>query len=195
MVPSGVTRMTSSAWPVPFNPEHLYFITTAAIRHASVFRRDVIKRILVDSLNTGRILGQYELYAFVIMPNHIHIIVRCLGKYQPKDVVREYKKATARLILRHFEAEGNDEALEQLAQVVARSNQQNFAVWEPEYQAKNVFSPSFLQQKLNYIHNNPLQPRWRLAESAENYIWSSARFYADLGNALIPLSDARKLLG
>jgi len=71
--------MTSSSWPVPFNPEHLYFITAAAIRHAHVFRRDVIKRILVDSLNTGRILGQYELYAFIIMSNHIHVIVRCLN--------------------------------------------------------------------------------------------------------------------
>ena len=83
--------MPSSVWPVPFDPDHLYFITTAAIRHAHLFRRDVIKRILVDSLNTGRILGQYELYAFVIMPNHIHIIIKCLNGYQPKDVVREYK--------------------------------------------------------------------------------------------------------
>jgi len=187
--------MPSSRWPVPFNPEHLYFITTAAIRHAHIFRRDVIKRILVDNLNTGRILGQYELYAFVIMPNHIHIIIKCLGKYQPKDVVREYKKATANLILRHFEAEGNAEALEQLAQVVARTHKQQFAVWEPEYQAKNVFSPDFLQQKLDYIHNNPLQSHWRLAARPENYLWSSARFYYGLGKALIPLSDARKLLG
>ena len=186
--------MPSSHWPVPFNPEHLYFITTAAIRHAHIFRRDVIKRILVDSLNTGRILGQYELYAFVIMLNHIHIIIKCKNRYQPKDIVREYKKATANLILRHFEAEGNTEALEQLAQVVARTHKQRFAVWEPEYQAKNVFSSQFLLQKLTYIHNNPLQPHWRLAERPEDYLWSSARFYAGLGKALIPLSDARKLL-
>jgi len=187
--------MTSSARPIHFNPDHLYFITTAAIRHAHLFQRDVIKRILVDSLNAGRFLGQYELYAFVIMPNHIHIIIKCLGKYQPKDVVREYKKATAKLILRQLEAEQNDEILEQLARVVSRTHKQQFAVWEAEYLATNIYSPKFLLQKLNYIHNNPLQPHWRLAERPEDYIWSSARFYAGLGKALIPLSDARKLLG
>jgi REP element-mobilizing transposase RayT len=186
--------MPSAAWPVPFDPEHLYFITTAAIHHAHLFQRDLIKRILVDSLNTGRILGQYELYAFVIMPNHIHIIIKCLNNHQPKDVVREYKKATAKLILRQLAAEGADELLEQLAQVVSRTQKQRFAVWEPEYQAKNIYSSEFVNQQLNYIHNNPLQPHWRLAGRPEAYIWSSARFYAGLGDALIPLTDARPLI-
>ncbi|HFD87573.1 MAG TPA: hypothetical protein ENJ35_07850 [Gammaproteobacteria bacterium] len=185
--------MTSSTKRVSSKPDHLYFITTAAIRHAHLFQRDVIKRILVDSLNTGRILGQFALYAFVIMPNHIHIIIQCLNGYKPQDVVREYKKATAKLILRQFEAEGNDEILEALAEVVSRTHKQQFAVWRPEYQAKPIFSRQFLLQKLTYIHNNPLQPHWRLAERPEDYVWSSARFYAGLGNALIPLSDARKL--
>ena len=140
---SGVAtqKMPSATWPVPFDPEHLYFITFAAIRHAHIFRRDVIKRILVDALNTGRILGYFELYAFVIMPNHVHFILKCLKGKQPKDIVRDYKKATAMLILRHFEAEGNDEALEQLALAVPRPNKQQFAVWEHEYQAKNIYSP------------------------------------------------------
>jgi len=60
--------MTSSPWKVHIDPNHLYFVTASAIQHKHIFRRDVIKRILVDSLNTGRILGQYALFAFVIMP-------------------------------------------------------------------------------------------------------------------------------
>ena len=64
--------MASATWPVHVDPTHLYFFTTSAIKRVHLFQRDVIKRILVDCLNNGRILGQYELYAFVIMPNHIH---------------------------------------------------------------------------------------------------------------------------
>ncbi len=187
--------MPSAVWPVHFDPEHLYFITFAAIRHAHIFRSDVIKRILVDVLNTGRILGHFELYGFVIMPNHVHFIIKCLDGHRPSDFVRDYKKTTASLILRQFEAEDREEVLEQLAQVVADRHDQQFAVWEPEYQAKNIFTPKFLRQKLNYIHNNPLQPHWQLAQRPEDYVWSSARFYADAGRALIPLNDARKLLG
>ena len=174
-------------------PENIYFITFAAIRHAHIFQSDVIKRILVDVLDTGRILGYFEVYGFVIMPNHVHFIIRCLQGKQPYVIVRDYKKTTANLILRHLEAEGNNELLEQLAWVVARTKKQKFAVWKPEYQAKHVRTPAFMRQKLNYIHNNPLQAHWQLARRPEDYIWSSARFYADVGRAIIPLSDARKL--
>ena len=184
---------TTSTPPLSrLNP--LYFITTSAVRHTHIFQSDVIKRILVDSLNTGRILRQYSLFAFVIMPNHIHLLLRCSGGYAPADVIREYKKATANLILRHYECEGNDEILWALAQAAQHTSRKNFAVWEEEYQAKVAYAPDFLRQKLNYIHNNPLQAHWQLAERPEQYMWSSARFYAGAGRALIPLSDVRKLL-
>jgi putative transposase len=185
--------MASATWPTHVDPSHLYFITTSAVQRAHVFRRDAIKRILVDSLNTGRILGQYELFVFVIMPNHVHIIVRCLGNYELGDIVREFKKAAANLIIRHYEAESNQETLAFFAAAVKSGQRQEHAVWEDEYQAKDVFSPDFLREKMEYIHHNLLQPHWRLAEKAEDYVWSSARFYATGGRALIPLSDAREL--
>ena len=73
--------MPSTTWPANAQPGDLFFITMSAVRRAHIFRRDVIKRVLVDSLNTGRILGQYDLLAFVIMPNHIHTITRCLDNH------------------------------------------------------------------------------------------------------------------
>jgi len=185
--------MPSATWPIHVDPTHLYFITTGAVQRAHIFRRDLIKRVLVDSLNTGRILSQYELFAFVIMPNHIHLILRCLDDYAPGDVMREFKKATAGLILRQYEAEDNQAVLDFFAAAVKPGQNQKRAVWEDEYQAKNVFSPAFLRQKLNYIHNNPIQPHWALVEHSEDYVWSSARFYIADGRALVPLSDAREL--
>jgi REP element-mobilizing transposase RayT len=142
----------------------------------------------------GRILKQYELFAFVIMPNHIHYIARCLNDYSPGDIVREFKKATANLILRQYEAEENQEVLAFFASTVKLGQNQEHAVWDDEYQPKNIFSPDFLRQKLDYIHHNPLQPHWRLVERPEQYLWSSARFYLTDRRALIPLSDARELL-
>ena len=71
---------------------------------------------------------------------------------------------------------------------------QEFKVWDDEYVAKEVFSPAFLLRKVEYIHNNPLQPHWQLVERAEDYVWSSARFYLLDAPPLIPISDVRKLL-
>jgi putative transposase len=186
--------MPSAAWPVYVDPNHLYFVTTRAVQRAHIFRRALFKRILIDSLNTGRILGQYALFAFVIMPNHIHLILQCLNDCTPGEIVREFKKATANLIVRQYEAEGNAQVLEFLATAVQPGRKEQHTVWEHEYQAKNIFSPDFMRQKMEYIHNNPIQPHWQLAGRPEEYPWSSARFYLGGGHALIPLSDARELL-
>ncbi|MEA3439293.1 MAG: transposase [Chloroflexota bacterium] len=186
--------MPSSTWPINYDPSHLYFVTSKAIKGKHIFHRDVIKRILVDSLNTGRILGQYKLFAFVIMPNHIHVILQGKGDYSIQDIVREFKKSTSNLIVRQLELENNHKALNQLEKLVPQGVNQKYVVWEHEYQAKDIFSQDFLAQKLDYIHHNPLQPHWLLVENPEDYVWSSARYYSDLGRALIPLSDVRDLL-
>ena len=186
--------MPSTTWSAQADPNHLHFITASALRRVDLFHRDVIKRILVDSLNIGRILGQYDLFAFVIMPNHVHLIVRCLDGNKPADVVREFKKATANLILRHYEGEENHRALAFCASGVKRREKQRYAIWNDEYQAKDVFSLAFLRQKIEYIHNNPVQPHWQLVDEPHRYLWSSARFYLTGGRALIPLSDAGELL-
>ena len=186
--------MPSSTWPLYVDPEHLYFITTRAVQRAHVFQRDVIKRILVDSLNVGRILGQYDLFGFVIMPNHIHLILRCHSEYTPSDVMREFKKSTSNLIIRQHEVEDNQQMLDFFASAVKSGRKEQHAVWDDEYQPKNIYSPDFLRQKLEYIHNNPIQPHWQLADRPEAYPWSSACFYLANKRALIPLSDAAELL-
>ncbi len=180
-------------WRPDFDPAHLYFVTTTAVQSAYIFRRDVVKRILVDGLYYLYVVGRTEVYAFVIMPNHVHVIIRC-GEEDPlKDVVRDFKANMARLIVRQYQVERNQQVLDFLRSAVIRPEKQRFKVWEDGYVAKDVFSPDFLLQKMEYIHNNPLQPRWRLAEHAEDYVWSSARFYLLNEPALIPLSDAREL--
>jgi len=50
------------------------------------------------------------------------------------------------------------------------------------------------KQKMVYVHNNPCQPHWNLAERPEDYIWSSAGFYLTEEPAIIPLDNANFLL-
>ena len=148
----------------------------------------------MDSLNLARILGRIELFVFVIMPNHVHFIVRCAVDYSISALLRDFKSNTAKHIIWQCEAEGNQRALDFFRAAVTRPGKQKFKVWDDEYVAKEVFSPAFLLQKVEYIHNNPLQPHWQLVEQAEDYPWSSARFYLLDAHPLIPVSDVRKLL-
>jgi putative transposase len=97
--------------------------------------------------------------------------------------------------VRHYQVEGNEPALDVLRGLATRPDKQEYKVWEDGYLAKAAVSPGFLRQKLDYTHSNPVQPHWRLAESPEDYAWSSARFYLCGLPALIPVQDGRELLG
>jgi len=182
-----------TSWRPDFDPSHLYFVTTTAVQRVHLFQRDIIKRILVDGLYVMSTIQKTELYAFVIMPNHIHAIIRCKVDDSLKDVMRDFKVNMARLIIGQYQVERNQQVLDFMVSAVTRPDKQKYKVWEDGYNAKDVFSPDFLRQKMEYVHNNPLQPHWKLAERAEDYAWSSARFYLCDEPALIPLDDAREL--
>ncbi len=182
-----------SNWRPHFNPDHLYFITTKTADYAHIFQRDVIKRLLADTIDCMRLRELFTLYVFVIMPNHIHLIIQCPPDNPPADVIRDYKKYTADRIIRHYKAENNSKVLDFLTDK-ARSSGQKYKVWEDGYNAKNVFTTDFLRQKITYIHNNPCQKHWKLVSDPTAYIWSSARFYLAGQPVVIPVTDVRKLM-
>ena len=183
-----------TTWRPDFDPDHLYFVTTSAVQHRHLFRRDVMRRMVVDSLDCMRLRERLELYAFVIMPNHLHLIGQCRAVDPVADVVRDLKKHVADRLIRHYQVEGNQSVLDFLASAITRADKQRYKVWEDGYEAKDVYSPGFLRQKMNYIHNNPCQPHWNLVEHPEDYVWSSARFYLLEEPAIIPLDNAKLLL-
>jgi REP element-mobilizing transposase RayT len=177
-----------------FDPTHLYFITTVAARHAHLFQRDVIKRIIVDSLNYMRASHWLNLYCFVVMPNHVHFIVRLVEGYTLANIMRDFKKHTSKQIIRQYQAEDNQGVLESLERMAQNIKDQRYKVWEDGYDARDVFTPHFLRQKMEYVHNNPCQPHWRLAKCPEDYVWSSARFYLLDKPAVITVDDVRDLM-
>jgi REP element-mobilizing transposase RayT len=181
-------------WRPEFDPDDLYFITTKAVDHVHLFQRNSVKRLLVDALDCLHLRGWLTLYAFVIMPNHIHLITKCPAEKPVNDLVRVYKRHVAERLIRQYQVENNQQALNLLATKVARPGRQAYKVWEDGYSAKNVFSPGFLRQKMEYIHSNPCQPQWGLVTDPAEYIWSSARFYLTDQPSIIPVKDARGLM-
>ncbi len=184
----------TTRWRPDFDPSHLYFITTTTANRVHIFQRDIVKRLIVDGLYFVSLMNKVSLYAFVIMPNHIHVIIQCPSDCPPKDWTRALKTSVAQLIIRQYQVENNQTALEALADMVTRPDRQKYKVWEDGYLPKNIVAPAFLEQKLTYLHNNPIQPHWQLSDTAEDYPWSSARYYLKGEPAIIPIKDVRELL-
>ena len=87
----------------------------------------------------------------------------------------------------------NNKKILDLLRRANKDKSQNFKVWGDRYDAREVFSIEFLEQKMNYIHYNPCQPHWKLADLPEEYLWSSARFYLTGKPAVISVDDVRDL--
>jgi REP element-mobilizing transposase RayT len=183
-----------SNWRPNFNPDHIYFVTTSAVNRKNLFDSDVIKRLIVDCLDCSRLRERLKLYDFVVMPNHIHLIIQCRADDPLASVIRDLKKHISDRIIRQFRVKGDEKALKSLSSTVSRPDKQQYKVWEKGYLAKDIFSTQFLQQKMTYIHHNPCQPHWKLVENPEEYIWSSARFYLLEEPAIIPLDNVVHIL-
>jgi REP element-mobilizing transposase RayT len=177
-----------------FDPANLYFITTTAVNKYHFFHPQGHKHIIIGSLEFMREQQWLKLYAFVVMPNHIHLMVRILSPHNLQDMMRDFKKFTSKKIVEHCQLSSNLEFLSKFEQAGERNAKTRYKVWSDGYDAREIFTLEFLEQKLDYIHHNPCQPHWKLVENPEDYRWSSAGFYIVDRPAIIEIDDLREFL-
>jgi hypothetical protein len=82
--------------------------------------------------------------------------------------------------VKRLKEKGDIEILNRLADGVTRRDYNRgklHELFEPSFDWKECRSNKFINQKLNYIHNNPCSGKWNLADSPVNYVHSSAKFY------------------
>ncbi len=160
------------------NQNNLYFITSTIVRWVDLFDKKIYIDIVVDSLNYCIEKKGLEVYAWVIMSNHIHLIIGSkTGKLE--GIIRDFKKHTSKTIiklLKNSEYERREWILD-IFNEDGLNNPNNllYQVWQQTYHAKEIFSMEFLLQKLNYIHMNPV--RASIVSEPWHYIYSSAVDY------------------
>jgi len=150
-----------------------YFFTSTILNWNNLLADDNCKQIIISSLNF--LVAQKRVYvlAFVIMPNHQHLIWQIREGHERKNVQRDFMKYTAQQM--KFYLSKNNAAVLQKFRVDAADRE--FQIWERNPLSVAIVNESVFMQKLNYIHLNPIVDRWRLCESPEQYRYSSARFY------------------
>jgi len=162
-----------------YDQNKLYFLTFQIVDWVDIFTRPTYKKVITDSFIFCRAKKGLELYAYVIMTNHIHLLARAKEGFKLSDIIRDFKKYTASTILEMIKtnAESRSEWMLKRFEFAAMSHKRNsdFQFWTHENHAIEINSSKFLQQKMNYIHQNPV--RAMIVENAEDYIYSSAGNY------------------
>jgi REP element-mobilizing transposase RayT len=158
----------------------LYFLTFQIVDWIDVFTRKIYKDILIDSFKFSIKNKGFELFAYVIMSNHVHLIARS-GEGKLSDTIRDIKKYTSKTIVESIISlpESRKEWILDRFKIKAshRANE-NYQVWTHENHAIILYSNEFIKEKVEYIHNNPV--RAGIVEKPEDYLYSSARNYASL---------------
>ncbi|MDB4902821.1 MAG: transposase [Mucilaginibacter sp.] len=112
-------------------------------------------------------------YGFVIMPNHIHLIWQIRDGYKQEMIQNSFLKFTAQQ-MKFKLIDTNDQ---RLSQFLVNAKDRQYQFWERNSLSIDLWSPNVFMQKLDYIHNNPLQDKWQLVKYPEDYKYSSAKFY------------------
>src|SRR5690606_1155420 len=120
------------------------------------------------------------LYGYVIMSNHIHLIVQSKEE-KLSDLIRDFKKYTAKKILELIQNEPESRRewmLERFKRATeSHKRNKNYQFWQYGNHAEEIYSDKFMWSKLDYIHMNPV--RTGIVEKASHYIHSSAGIYVN----------------
>lgn len=161
------------------NQHQPYFITCSVVRWLKVFNDGSNCNILLGSLKYCQTHKGLIIYGWCFMPDHIHLIIGT-RKNLMQDIMRDFKSFTSRHIRKNMIKSRENNEIEKMIRIMQNeglknSNNKDWQFWQQNNQPKELFSHTVANQKLNYIHFNPVKAG--LAENPTERPYSSARDY------------------
>ena len=159
----------------------LYFITFTCFDWMPLFRLTRSYDLVYKWFHYLKENKNISVTAFVIMPNHVHCILFFPEKgYSLNAIVGNAKRFMAYEIVKRLKELNRADILLRMSAAVSineRKKNQQHKVFENSFDAKAIVSDNFLQQKLRYIHLNPVKSNDQLVDDWKEYEHSSASFY------------------
>ena len=138
-----------------FEEGYSYFVTTITFERRSIFSEPKNCQILLVTLEYFKLILDYRIFAFCLMPDHIHLILQPYGQYDLSYIMKMIKGSFARKY--------------------NKSRLQYGKVWQDRYYETGIRDSFELIKKVEYTHNNPV--RANIVSSPEEYPFSSFRQY------------------
>jgi putative transposase len=175
--------------------EKAYFVTLTVVDWIDVFTRKNHRLKIVESLIYCQKHKGLEIYGWCLMTNHLHMIARATGKQTLTEILRDFKKITARTILQQIAEETESRRKWMLARFEYKGKYLNriekYKFWQDGNHPEMIFSNKIFYQKLNYLHNNPVKEL--IVFNPEDYYFSSARNYSGLDFLLPVILESMEL--
>ncbi len=142
------------------NKKGLYFVSFATVYWIDVFTRQRYFDILINSIEYCKKEKGLQLFAYCIMPNHVHFIFRS-SEEKPSELLRDFKKHTSKKVIQSIIDNPQESRKEWLLWMFKRagskqSNIDKHQFWQHHNKPIELWSNNVIKQKIDYIHSNPV---------------------------------------
>jgi putative transposase len=161
------------------NQSAIHFITFAVVEWIDVFTRKDYRDILLNSIRFCQQEKGLLLHSWCIMSNHLHLMVSAKNA-NLSDVLRDFKKFTSKQLIKAIAENKQKSRRDWMLDIFKKEGAKNsrnseYQFWRQDNRPMELYSGSFIIQKMNYIHNNPVEAG--IVERPEYYLYSSAKDY------------------
>ena len=155
----------------------VYFVTDTVVDWVDIFTRPIYRHIIIESLQYCQHEKGFLIQGWVLMTNHMHMIVGSASDNKVSDILRDFKKFTSKEIIRTLLVESTESRRDWMLnrfEYAGKNDKKitNYRFWQEGNNAQEIFLNDYFNQKLNYIHENPVKAE--LVNRAEEYRYSSA---------------------
>jgi putative transposase len=162
-------------------PGHVHFLTFSCQKRLPLLDSDLTRGWFIEALANARSNVGFDLWAFVIMPEHVHLLIRP-RESEVGRILAAIKRPVSAAAKQYLCDRNATSWLQRLT--VVEGGEEVFRFWQAGggYD-KNLTEEKAIQEIIAYIHANPV--RRGLVEQPEQWYWSSARYWAgDLSGPL-----------
>lgn len=156
--------------------DKIYFISFATVYWIDVFVREEYFQVVIDSWKHCQEKKGLEIYGWCIMPSHVHMIIGS-KKDKLEDIVRDMKKHTSLKLKEAIKNNVHESRKEWMLWMMERAGKKNannkdWQFWQQHNKPLEITSQAMFDEKLLYIHENPVQAGFVIKE--EDWKYSSA---------------------
>jgi REP element-mobilizing transposase RayT len=157
-----------------FYPDyHCYFITSTINNRIPLLTEPKIANIFIKHIDKAKTIFDFKLYAYVIMPDHWHMLLHFDKGADCLAFNRDFKRFSSTNIIRYLRQSGNIYLLDAFSHYA--NGKTLFSFWKEQARVIPIFSPGRMKKKIDYIHMNPVKRG--LVDSPDDYLLSSASYY------------------
>ena len=160
----------------------IFFVTLTTVGWVDVFTRRKYAEEIINNLNYCIENKDLQVFSFCLMPSHLHMIASVnVGKLS--DLLRDFKSFTSKKIIHMIQNNSKESRKKWMLDIFeqyGRKNKHNqkYQFWQQRNHPIDLLSVKFFEQKINYIHNNPVEAG--IVNEPQNYIYSSANPFCEV---------------